>query len=229
MNIPDLLLNTPWAEFINTAREYQRLDYVPRYSTIPILTPESVSTHSYWVTVYAAMIHQALDPHDTETLAAIITSALIHDSPEVESSDIVRTFKYKTHTLKNAIDEAEEEIVKDFGPSLKALVNVSKMLSVKNGKKDYVKAVVKAADFMSLHNFMVREYSRGNREITPFYQRMISDFRAMAAKSLPPFKTGEKDFDTAEFYKALADNAESVLKNGLSLALLVNHEKDHVV
>jgi len=198
-----------WEEFIVAAHECQRLDYTLRYSTIPIVVSESVSTHSYWVAVYAAMIHTALNPDDTDTLAACVTQAIIHDIIEgIGSGDIVRTFKYRTKKLKEAIDEAEIQVMEESPPSLKRLFSVVNSLYEKTGKADYVKSVVKAADFMSLHNFMIREVERGNREITPFYKRMIQDLRDMVKNNQGiKFITGGKNFVPSEFYLHLVENA----------------------
>jgi 5'-deoxynucleotidase YfbR-like HD superfamily hydrolase len=200
-----------WEEFIETTHETQRMDYVQRYSSIPITIPESVSTHSYWVAMYSAMIHQLLNPNDTVTLCACVMQALVHDTPESQVGDFVRTFKYRTKALKQAIDEAENCIIDEFGPSLKALLNVSSTLSKECGHSDYVKSVVKAADFMSLHNYMVRELVRGNREIIPFYDRMISDLKEMEKSNIgTTFKTGGLDFEPSMFFSELAAHASRV-------------------
>jgi 5'-deoxynucleotidase YfbR-like HD superfamily hydrolase len=198
-----------WEELISAAHECQRLDYTPRYSTIPITVPESVSTHSYFVALYAAMIHTALDPDDAETLAACLIYAVIHDSIEgLGSGDIVRTFKYRTKALKEAIDEAEAQVIEESPSSLKRLFSTTNLLYKKTGKADYIKSVVKAADFMSLHNFMIREVNRSNREIIPFYKRMVQDLREMARQNNGvKFSTGGKDFIPTEFYNELVENA----------------------
>jgi 5'-deoxynucleotidase YfbR-like HD superfamily hydrolase len=200
-----------WAEFIETTRECQRLDYVWRYSTIPISVPENVTSHSYWVTIYAAMIHQALDPQDTDTLAACLACALVHDIPEMKAGDFVRTFKYRSKALKQAIDKAEREILTEFGPSMRAVVAAADSLVGAAKNPSYVRAVVKAADFMSLHNFMVREVSRGNTEIHPFFERMVADLRAMASENENViFATGGKSFELGQYYSQLAQNAAAI-------------------
>ena len=200
-----------WKELIETTREVQRMDYVQRYSSIPITVPESVSTHSYWVAMYSAMIHRSLNPNDIATLCACVIQALVHDTPESQIGDFVRTFKYRTKALKQAIDDAEKDIIEEFGPSLKSLLTASSALAAECGKTGYVKSVVKAADFMSLHNYMIRELTRGNREIVPFYDRMISDLKDMArSNDGVTFKTGGTDFEPSVFFSELADHATSM-------------------
>lgn len=203
-----------WGEFIETTRECQRMDYVWRYGTIPIVVPENVSTHSYWVATYSAMIHQSLAPNDVVTLAACVIRAIVHDTQEKESGDFVRTFKYRTKALKREIDEAEKQIVDEFGPSMKALHAASNNLADKCGHSEYVNAVVKAADFMSLHNFMVREIMRGNREITPFFKRMVSDLDDMIEQNIgTTFQTEGTTFVPAVLYREMMMNALNVFKN----------------
>ena len=201
-----------WEEFIKTTNNFQRLDYVWRYSTIPITVPENVATHSYYVSTFSAMIHQNIDPDDTETLMICSLWGLMHDTPELESGDFVRTFKYRTEKLKDSIDEAESHIINEFGLSHKKLYDITQHLIEKSQKARYIRAVVKAADFMSLHNFMIREFNRGNREILPFFDRMVEDLKMMAVSNavflLGPNK--DKVFEPAVFYKALVENAISV-------------------
>lgn len=199
-----------WQEFIDSTHDAQRLDYVWRYSTIPIAVPENVSTHSYWVATYSAIIHCMHDCNDTKTLAACVLTALVHDLTESMVGDFVRVFKYKTKALKSAIDEAESLMKKEFGPSFEALFQLTDDLC--NEKKSYVNAVVKAADFMSLHNFMIRELKRGNREIMPFFKRMIDDLDMMTKENENVvFKTNDADFEPAKFYRKLSVNANKTL------------------
>jgi 5'-deoxynucleotidase YfbR-like HD superfamily hydrolase len=185
------------------------LDYVWRYSTIPISVPENVSTHSYWVATYSAMIHQSLNPDDHITLSACVLQALIHDMPESQIGDFVRTFKYRSESLKKSIDEAEEEIIKEFGKPIQILYEVTNKLVEISGKKQYVKDVVKAADFLSLHNFMVREITRGNHEILPFYKRMVDDLEKMTYNKT----SHEASESLSMFYLALKNNAERILNS----------------
>jgi 5'-deoxynucleotidase YfbR-like HD superfamily hydrolase len=169
-----------WEEFIEATKTIQRLDYTWRYSTIPIVFPENVATHSYAVVAYSALIHRQLHPDDMLTLSYILLTATVHDIAESHCSDIVRTFKYRTKNLKNAIDEAEEIVIEeDFPSTLRDLYKLAQ--TTPQDKRDYVKAVVKTADFVSLYNLMRREFLRGNREITPFYLRMIEDLKMAGA------------------------------------------------
>ena len=199
-----------WQEFIDSTHESQRLDYVWRFSTIPISVPENVSTHSYWVILYSAMIHNMHNPNDTETLCACVIAAMLHDYTEHRVGDFVRPFKYRTEALKLAIDEAENLIKNEFSIPVKNMFSTSDRLTSKS--PEYVKSIVKAADFMSLYTFMIREFKRGNNEIVPFFERMIVDLDAMAkSNENVKFITGGKDFEPDEFYTRLVINASKCL------------------
>jgi 5'-deoxynucleotidase YfbR-like HD superfamily hydrolase len=156
------------------------------------------------------MIHTALDPDDTDTLAACLLQAAIHDIIEgIGSGDIVRTFKYRSEALREAIDEAEIQVMEESPQSLKRLFSVSKSLQEKTGKQKYIESVVKAADFMSLHNFMIRELERGNQEIKPYFERMTQDLHKMSVKNkgVVFITSGGNEFILSGFYDELVTNA----------------------
>jgi 5'-deoxynucleotidase YfbR-like HD superfamily hydrolase len=171
-----------WEEVLEAASgDMRRLSYVDRFASIPVTIKENVAEHSYWVAVYSLMIHRAASPTDFH-IAPILSYALVHDLVECVSGDLVRTFKYSTPKLKEAVDEAEGLLSDGFDPRLKDLMELPWTLVQSNGDLKYVKAVVKAADFVSLHQYMVREVNRGNREIGPFFQRMQRDLLAEGEK-----------------------------------------------
>lgn len=171
-----------WNQVLSAASgDVRRLSYVDRYTSIPVSFKENVAEHSYWVALYAALIHQEVSA-DTTLYAPIVTYALVHDIVECVSGDLVRTFKYSTEELKQAVDAAEEKLVSGFPTELKSLMSLPWTLIQHEGDNAYVKSVVKLADFVSLHQYMVRERMRGNSEIRPFFDRMQKDMRMMAKK-----------------------------------------------
>ena len=172
-------MNLTSAEIVKTEfknllenEDIKRLDFITRYSSIPVVHHENVSQHSYWVAFYALVIHKIIDGDDNLT-GTVLTAAIIHDLPEVYTGDIVRTFKYSSKSLKKEINKAEEYAILSFPHIIKELF--TKSSSLHDNDDFYVKSVVKAADFVSLFNYMQREMSLHNSDILPFYQRMISD------------------------------------------------------
>jgi 5'-deoxynucleotidase YfbR-like HD superfamily hydrolase len=182
-----------WASVIKAASsDVRRLDHVVRFSSIPVAVSETVSAHSFWVCLYAVMIHRRLVaafPGDealgVEELSgfpehSILLHAMTHDLPECVTGDVVRTFKYSSADLKSEIDAAEEAMTERLPEELRSILEeVGESLG--DGRRgEYVKAVVKAADFMSLFEYMNREWNRGNKEVTPFIARMVRDLEIQA-------------------------------------------------
>jgi len=156
------------------------MSYADRYTTIPVNLKENVAEHSYWVALYSLMVHRELGESDSLT-GPILSYALVHDMVECRSGDLVRTFKYLTPELKAAVQSAEK-LIEDSMPAL--IRNEFGALAGIEDPSDraYAKAVVKTADFVSLHQYMVREVARGNSEIMPFFKRMQDDLRATGAE-----------------------------------------------
>jgi 5'-deoxynucleotidase YfbR-like HD superfamily hydrolase len=170
--------------------DIRRLDYVYRFSSIPVVMKEQVSTHSYWVALYAAMIHDEINgPENLKPY--ILSHALVHDAPEARSGDFVRTFKYSSKELKDAIDKGEQEMMNSMPYRIRRLFDLPEHLFA--SEKIYIGMVIKAADFLSLKQFMVREVDKGNKEIEQFYHRMTNDL------ALEAEKIGRMKFDIESF------------------------------
>jgi len=156
--------------------DVRRLDDVIRFSSIPVVVHELVSTHQYWVGLYAALIHSSIRPDDSHLLGRIMVKAATHDLIEGWTGDFVRTFKYSSEKLRSAISEAEDDLIASLPEELRNLYSQGEE---NDEDQAYVDALVKAADFMALHQYMTREWMRGNRSIQVFFDRMISDLRKM--------------------------------------------------
>jgi 5'-deoxynucleotidase YfbR-like HD superfamily hydrolase len=166
-----------WKEVVAASSgDVRRLDYVWRYSSIPAIVYENTAAHSFWVTLYAAMIQNEIASDDFQTMAAVTLSACVHDLSDAVAGDVVRTFKYSSDHFKDQVSAAERRMVDRMDPKLRDLVQVSEMMAAGTGK-EYVESVVKAADFMSLFQYMRREVMRGNVEIRNFYWRMVQDLK----------------------------------------------------
>lgn len=180
MNSKDLGVD-PWRKFVDLTSTFKGVDYAWRYGTIPITVRENVSTHLFWVTHYAALLHLRVDPTDHETLGVCLMGASLHDIGESLTGEVVRTFKYTTPELKQEIDRAENIMLDRLPDEAKELFIVYDDMLTKlgTGGAEYVRVVLKVADFVAVFQFMKRELERGNREIGPYYDRMISDLKMM--------------------------------------------------
>lgn len=171
-----------WKPLLEAASsDVRRLDYVDRYSSIPVLIKEHVSTHMFWVALYSMMVHRQLQgPRELD--ATIMLHALTHDALEALTGDVVRTFKYSSEEFRQAVNKAEAGLAKCMPEEVRSLLSeVDEALEQRDrgdGKHwwpHYVEDVVKAADFMSLYQFMWREKNRGNVEVEQFFGRMETD------------------------------------------------------
>lgn len=176
-----------WKPLLEAASsDIRRLDYVVRYSSIPVSVPESVSTHMYWVALYAMMVHRQLEgPRDLDSV--IMLHGLTHDALESLSGDIVRTFKYSSEEFRQAVERAEKGLASMLPEEVRGLLHEVEGALASYGReehwyRDYVLDVVKAADFMSLYQYMWRERRRGNVEVEQFHGRMVEDLSAVARK-----------------------------------------------
>jgi 5'-deoxynucleotidase YfbR-like HD superfamily hydrolase len=170
-----------WRGLIDEASlDIRRLSSVWRYSSIPIVIQENVAEHLAWVAIYAVMIHKHGPEKDDSYLAAILMKAITHDLGEALTGDVIRPLKYETEELRKEVNRAEERIsCRLFGQLVKNLFIITDDLT-DNTDREYVEAVVKAADFLSLFQFMRREASKSNLEILPFYDRMVRDIHEKA-------------------------------------------------
>jgi 5'-deoxynucleotidase YfbR-like HD superfamily hydrolase len=198
-----------WKKFlIDDHADVKRLDYVIRYSSIPSTYQESVSQHSFWVTLHSIMVHKLLCanyPKDgfnsPEIELSILKKALVHDLPEAITGDLVRTYKYSMNEFKKMADKAEDYMVQKYFPeSLKSLIGETYIPD--ETKSKYVESVVKAADFISLFHYMNREHNRGNKEILPFLNRMKLDMKMMSDKSTE--KNNWYDLELSRLYSVMA-------------------------
>lgn len=187
------LHDNPWASVLGASSgDIRRLASVWRYSSVPITIPENVADHSFWVSVYAVMIHQELLRQSSSVvrrqygkqsvLLAVLLRAVTHDLGEAVTGDIVRPFKYSSDSLKQAVDQAEESMVEKLFPqAVKEVFELTEEAMANTGVGTYANAVVKAADFMSLYQFMRREVLRGNCEVKGFVEIMVDDFHRACA------------------------------------------------
>jgi len=211
-------MSTPrdWTNLLDASSgDVRRLSYADRFTTIPVNIRENVAEHSYWVALYALMIDRDANPDDDSLVGAITVHALTHDLAECITGDVVRTFKYSTPELKKAIDKAEDKMLGGLPPMVQALYPLWERMTgypkTVDGpeKLGYVKAVIKAADFLSLFQYLNREVLRGNHEIADFVVRMQNDLRMMGGNTAED--KNPRVANLAGIYFSMADR---VGKNG---------------
>lgn len=174
------------AEFNDFVRKFilghsGRLDYIDRYSSIPVTMKETVMSHIGWVTFYSLAIHNEVEGPE-ECTALILSHAVTHDLAECLTGDIVAPFKHSSKEFASQVQEAENQMVSKFlDISSSNLLNKVKeeLNSIEHHKKEYVEFLVKTADDLSLFRFMWRELRRGNKEIKYFAELALKRFHSM--------------------------------------------------
>jgi len=91
------------------------LEHTKRYSMKPVVHPESVATHSYFVALGVLMMSK--DYEFNVDLALKI--AICHDLAEMEVSDVNHLVKKNFPAVAIALQEAEEQIVENFPDQVK--------------------------------------------------------------------------------------------------------------
>jgi 5'-deoxynucleotidase YfbR-like HD superfamily hydrolase len=176
------MINPDWKSLLIAASsDVRRLDCVTRFSSIPVVVFESVSAHMYWVVLYSLMIHRELKG-PTSLDSKILIHAATHDLMESVCGDVVRTFKYSSENLRKAIEVAENDLLEKIDEKVRNIMLESATFLDDSDEAWYVNAVVKAADFISLYQYMWREKNKSNKEIDQFFCRMQNDMLEMEKK-----------------------------------------------
>ena len=147
-----------------------RLDNIKQWLEYDRHQQESVSQHSYKVSVFTMCLLDYLWPGggDNNTVAAFkyqtLKMALMHDFDEaILRRDITHELKYNAYNgseLRNVLDEfVAHQVADEFGDDSV----VSKTLSKDAPYYDVAHAIVKVADWMALMYFLKRELAMGNR------------------------------------------------------------------
>ncbi len=178
--------------------DVRRLDNVVRFSSIPVTFSESTAAHTFWVSLYALMIWQQMEAcgwgKGLPDLGEVLRYAISHDAGEGVTGDVVRTMKYSTPEMKAEVDRSEKLLSEKLFPG-----QVQRAILFEPSAA--TKAIVKAADWLSLWQFIRREAARHNFEMIPYYNRMLRDLCAARDHADP---------ELVGLYHAIMDEAAMV-------------------
>lgn len=199
MSGPEPVDPSSWDAFLrSSSHDVRRLDSVVRFSSIPVTFSESTATHSYWVSLFSLMLWQMLESSGwgrrLPSMEEVLRYAIVHDVGESVTGDVVRTLKYSSKEMKELVDSSEKDLVDK-------LLHHYVRRAIPKSVSPVTKEIVKAADFLSLWQFMRREAARHNLEIIPYYARMTRDIGSMASSSGPML---------SGFYRAILLEADQV-------------------
>lgn len=152
-------------------RDYlARLDNIKQWLEYDRHQQESVSQHSFKVSVFTMSLLDYLWPSDTQRAEVwlfkyqTLKLALMHDFDEaILRRDITHELKYNKYNggeIRSVLDRfVDRQLTEEFGDES----DVVKMFSKEDEFYDVMHAIVKVADWMALLYFLNRELAIGNR------------------------------------------------------------------
>jgi 5'-deoxynucleotidase YfbR-like HD superfamily hydrolase len=127
------------------------LQHTKRYSMKPVLHPESVATHSYFVAL-AVLLLRDVWMFDTNTAIKV---ALCHDLTEMEISDVNHYVKKRHPVIAKALKDAEDEVVRTFPEHIQPYCKMYDHESPES-------LVVHYADALQCYQYALNEMNLGN-------------------------------------------------------------------
>lgn len=137
--------------------KYDRLQDLVRYSQIPRSHDETVAEHSYYVALYTMQICDELEL-SSEQKAKAMSIALIHDLPEIYTSDLPSDIKRDNPKLVEALEKVELDAINKH---LSEYISLYKELEAHKYDK-LIPMIVKLADIISVYQYTNHEISIGN-------------------------------------------------------------------
>lgn len=156
----------------------RNLAHVVRFNNRPQHFPESVAEHSYYVAYFALLLCKVMTKHNLEVdTTKVLQMALIHDSEEGFSGDILNPFKHYNDRVFEAIREVNKEMIDEVFADLpdnlaKELIQIWKE---ENAATSLEAQVVKVADKLSLLSKCFEEIKAGNLYFKEIYSRELKE------------------------------------------------------
>jgi putative hydrolases of HD superfamily len=156
------------------------LAHVMRFSATPQHFPESVAEHSFYTAYYVSLLCDVLKKagQSVEREKAI-SMALIHDTEEMFSGDILSPFKHYSPEVRVTIQKVNKEVVPQAFEGLpKSMQEKYIALWNEDAQGKSVEAqVVKVADQLSLLSKCAEEVKVGNTFFEKIYQDQLRSLR----------------------------------------------------
>lgn len=145
--------------------DFYHLKSLVRYNTRLKLTSETVAEHSYFVSLFTMIICEELGLDDFVTVNAL-KYAIMHDIPEIDTSDIPYPVKKANPQLTKVLQQLEVKSIQqhlgkdcaDFFEIVESSVNGTVELQI-------IRQVVKLADTLSVKQYCENERMLGNQAI----------------------------------------------------------------
>lgn len=150
---------------IRKLQKFYKLRNLIRYSQMSRTTNESVAEHTYYVSLFSRMICTKLGL-DADTTLKCVTYALIHDIPEIWTSDVPHPVKEGNPKLSKLLNEVEIDVMKNHCPEF--LDDYKEGLNRVDPK---VSIIVDLADIVSVLQYANSQVKLGNE----YFVKVIID------------------------------------------------------
>jgi 5'-deoxynucleotidase YfbR-like HD superfamily hydrolase len=170
----------------------RRLHHVERFSSVPVLHAENVAEHSWLVAFICILIYQdqaAMDerspgpPDDLPCvfkdldLGVVLPRAICHDISESMSGDIIRSFKYSSKQLAEAMRDADDKntwrFTRELGPGGDQLYSYWRDAKSISGDRNC--ELLAFADVVAVVIKCAEEFWLGNRHLNAICKRAYED------------------------------------------------------
>lgn len=151
---------------VERLKAVERSARVRRYHTEPVIHQQNVGEHTYGVMWFILLMVD-------NPSAALLTAALMHDTPEYVVGDVPSPTK-KAPVIKQAFDQLEDEVLERLLWKLPVISDVEARY-------------LKLADLLEGAAFCLSELRRGNRDI----ETALGNYLHYIASMHPEGKAGE--------------------------------------
>ena len=156
------------------------LAHVVRFNSRPQHFQESVAEHSFFTAYIASILCDLLSEENIPVnREKVLTMALIHDSEEMFSGDILSPFKHHSPEVKNAIKTVNQELIKEVFEDLPPHIG-SRYVALwsEESRQESIEAqVVKMSDRLSLIGKCAEEVTAGNGFFKEIYDKELASLK----------------------------------------------------
>lgn len=166
---------------------YDRMNHLQRWQGHKTLMNESVSQHSYTVTLFARVLAEQIFPkEDIESRLKTSDYAMLHDFDEVITGDVNHSVKYNGKNgeeIRNQLQIYIDHVIKQRFDKRRA----GEKFFVENINEEippYIKCIVKVADWLSMVVFLLGEKSSGNKSIIKEFEYCKRNVKEASKKTI---------------------------------------------
>ena len=152
------------------------LAHVMRFSATPQHFPESVAEHSFYTAYIVSLLCDLSEQKGVKlNREKTITMALIHDTEEMFSGDILTPFKHYSSEVKEIIQKVNRKVIPQIFENLSENMR-KKYITLWNDEstgKSMEAQMVKVADRLSLLSKCAEEVKVGNGYFEGIYENQL--------------------------------------------------------